>query len=88
MSRLQRFHLQRIILQLTIYSGGRMLLFQIMATQHQLSVITNSSVKPPVNPRDGLPNTLHERINSEVYWETAGDEFTDEDEDQQPNVFT
>ena len=32
-----------------------------MATSHQLSVLTNSSVKPPLNPVTGLSSSLHER---------------------------
>ncbi|KAL4238734.1 hypothetical protein ACF0H5_003441 [Mactra antiquata] len=32
-----------------------------MATTHGLSVLTNSSVKPPLNPKTGLSTTLHER---------------------------
>lgn len=32
-----------------------------MATSHQLSVLTNSSVKPPLNPSTGLSSSLHER---------------------------
>lgn len=32
-----------------------------MATTHSLSVLTNSSVKPPLNPKTGLSTTLHER---------------------------
>lgn len=32
-----------------------------MATTHSLSVLTNSSVKPPVNPKTGLSASLHER---------------------------
>ncbi|WAR19576.1 F161A-like protein [Mya arenaria] len=32
-----------------------------MATTHSLSVLTNSSVKPPRNPRTGLSQSLHEQ---------------------------
>ena len=32
-----------------------------MATSHQLSVLTNASVKPPLNPSTGLSSSLHER---------------------------
>ena len=32
-----------------------------MATSHQLSVLTNASVKPPRNPSTGLSSSLHER---------------------------
>ncbi|KAH3852892.1 protein FAM161B-like [Dreissena polymorpha] len=32
-----------------------------MATTHSLSVLTNSSVKPPLNPKTGLSASLHER---------------------------
>lgn len=32
-----------------------------MATTHSLSVLTNSSVKPPLNPKTGLSVSLHER---------------------------
>lgn len=32
-----------------------------MATGHELSVLTNSSVKPPLNPKTGLTTSLHER---------------------------
>lgn len=49
-----------------------------MATQHHLSVLTNSSVKPPVNPRDGLPNTLHERVNHSREWESENEVEADE----------
>lgn len=51
-----------------------MLKFSIMATEHQVSVITNSSVKTPVNPSDGLPRTLHERVESYPYWEQTYDD--------------
>ena len=45
-----------------------------MATDfHKVSVITNSSVKPPVKSQNGYPNTLHERIQSRPDWEYVYD---------------
>ncbi|CAG2185238.1 FAM161A [Mytilus edulis] len=32
-----------------------------MATSHNLSVMTNSCIKPPVDPQTGLSSTMHER---------------------------
>lgn len=51
-----------------------------MATDHQISVITNSSVKPPVRPDDGLPHTLHERVSTHGYWEQT-ENLTESDEE-------
>ena len=52
-----------------------------MATDHQISIITNSSVKPPIRPDDGLPHTLHERVSTHGYWEQP-ENFEESDQEQ------
>ena len=52
-----------------------------MATDHQISIITNSSVKPPIRPDDGLPHTLHERVSTHGYWENS-ENSADSDQEQ------
>ncbi|XP_067938833.1 protein FAM161A-like [Watersipora subatra] len=46
-----------------------------MATDfHKASVITNSSVKVPIEPINGLPHTLHERVRSQPVWEQCDED--------------
>ncbi|KAL3873134.1 hypothetical protein ACJMK2_036288 [Sinanodonta woodiana] len=52
-----------------------------MATAHSLSVLTNSSVKPPVNPKTGCATLVHERSPqfsvrlSDEYYSAEVDEY-------------
>ena len=57
-----------------------------MATTHSLSVLTNSSVKPPLNPKTGLSTSLHERPKptigrySGIYYDDYDRQFVPEGE--------
>ncbi|KAF6026809.1 FAM161A [Bugula neritina] len=51
-----------------------------MATEHEISVITNSSIKQPIDPVHGLPKTLHERVLSNSI--NANERFTYLDEEE------
>ncbi|XP_045167676.2 protein FAM161B-like [Mercenaria mercenaria] len=53
-----------------------------MATTHGLSVLTNSSVKPPLNPKTGLSASLHERPGPTL-GRFSGIYFDDYDPDRQ-----
>ena len=52
-----------------------------MATVHSLSVLTNSCVKSPINPSNGLASTLDERPAPTLYMTRAGRDadFNDDD---------
>ena len=53
-----------------------------MATSHQLSVLTNSSVKPPLNPVTGLSSSLHERPKT-ISGRFSGVYYDDYDEERE-----
>jgi len=55
-----------------------------MATDHFSAVITNSSVKQPIDPFTGRPKTLHERVNDPDSHEHSSNFFEDERDVQTP----
>lgn len=77
MSRLLTQNFGPIINGKTISAGQLCFKLSIMATDHQLSMITNSSVKPPIRAHDGLPHTLHERVNTQSYWDEPEEDDLD-----------